>query len=200
MFNLWPSEEHFQEVDPLNLSDKELVDRIRSNEQEAYYMLFNRHWEPMYAFAQSLIKDSETAKDILQDVWLSLWARREAIYNENIKAYLMQAVKFRVYKELRDGRLLAEHESYLTTLSNDPLSDDILQHKELELNIENWIEKLPPKRKEVFKLSRYEELTNKEIAEKLGISQRTVETHISHALKFLREKLGPFSFVLLFLK
>lgn len=187
-------------MDPVDVSDKELVDRIRSDKKEAYYMLFNRHWESMYAFAQSLIKDSDTAKDILQDVWLSLWERRQAINNQNIKAYLMQAVKFRVYKELRDGKLLSEQEAYLANLSDELQSDDLLQHKELEQTIEHWIEKLPPKRQEVFRLSRYDELSNKEIAEKLNISQRTVETHISHALKFLREKLGPLSFVLLFFK
>jgi RNA polymerase sigma-70 factor (ECF subfamily) len=154
----------------------------------------------MYVFAQSLIKDSDKSKDMLQDVWLSLWERRQAVNNENIKAYLMQAVKFRVYKELRDGKLLTEQETYLANLPHEHASDAILEQKELEETIDRWVEKLPPKRKEVFRLSRYDDLSNKEIAAKLNISQRTVETHISHALKFLREKLGPLAFVLIFLK
>lgn len=187
-------------MDPTNVSDKELVDRIKSGNREAYYMLFNRHWESMYTFAKSLIKDSDTAKDMMQDVWLNFWERRQDINNQNIKAYLMQAVKFRVYKELRDGKLLTEQEAYLATLSDGQSPDDILEQHELEAEIEQWVEKLPPKRKEVFRLSRFENLSNKEIAEKLNISQRTVETHVSHALKFLREKLGPLALFLLFIK
>ncbi len=185
-------------MDPVNVSDKELVDRIKSGQREAYYFLFNRYWESMYAFAQSLIRDPDTSKDILQDVWLSFWERRRQIDNQNIKAYLMQAVRFRVYKEFRDGKLRPEHIEYISTLASPDALESPLEQEELQEQIAHWVEKLPPKRREVFKLSRYEHLSNKEIAQKLNISQRTVETHISHALKFLRERLGTLAFLILF--
>jgi len=184
---------------PENISDKELVDRIKADDTKAYYHLFNRHWELLYSIAQSLLKNSETSKDIVQEVWLSFWERRKEIVNDNIRAYLIQAVKFKVYRELRDNKLPAEQEKYLENIEVPDSLESLLDQKELEQHLQLWIEELPPKRKEVFKLSRFENLSNKEIADQLQLSQRTVETHISHTLKFLREKMKLLTLVVMLL-
>ncbi len=172
-----------------NTSDKALVDRLKSGDEHAYYVLFDRYWEQLYVLAKSLLNDSELSKDIVQDVWLSLWERRKEILNTNIRAYLIQAVKFKVYKEWRDGKLTDEHEAYLESIPASDSIEEMLHKEELQQHIQAWVEELPDKCGEVFRLSRFEHLSNQEIAERLNLSQRTVETHISNALKFLRKKM-----------
>lgn len=179
-----------------DIADKELIDRLRADDKQAYQLLFDRYWELLYRIAQSLLQDRDHAMDIVQDVWLSLWERRKQIENQNIRAYLIQAVKFKVYKAWRDGKITTEQEEYLAILPAPEKADEPLQQQELEEQLLQSIDELPRKCREVFRLSRYEHRSNSEIAQELNLSKRTVETHISHALKHLRKKMPVLLFLL----
>lgn len=169
-------------------ADEVLYKQMSAGSENAYYTLFEKHWERLYSMAVHLIKDREIAKDIVQDIFLSFWENRGVQPIQNVGGYLSRAAKFASLKELRDSRsTLHDAVERAKDLSSSEQSN--LDTEELQLQISEAVDELPERCKEVFVLSREEHLTNKEIAEKLNLSQRTVETHISNALKHLRKTL-----------
>lgn len=172
-----------------SLSDEDLLSAMQEGETGAYNELFARHWERLFVIAQSILMNEDISKDVLQDVFLSFWQNRLEIYSQNIAAYLGQAVRYRVYKEIRDGRTNVDYEIYLASIPNPP-SELEVDFRELRKQVEQCTSLLPTKCQEIFRLSRFEYKTNKEIAEYLNRSQRTVETHISNALSLLRKCLN----------
>jgi len=167
-------------------TDCMLMEKIQQSDERAFRILFNRHWEALYVFAFSIIEDKTTAKDITQEVWISFWERRKKIKNDNIKAYLYRSIRFRVYKELRDNKKLNSQIELIENIISSTNTEDIINLSDTNSIVQHSISKLPPRSKEVFELSRFEGLSNQEISIKLGISKRTVETHISNSLKHLR--------------
>ena len=171
-----------------NLSVDKLFDRIKQGDENAYYTVFETHWERLYSIAFKILSDKEVAKDIVQEVFLNLWEKRETKDISDLERYLARATKFCALKEIRDDHFSNKeeldeiHEMNAETKNN-------LELQELQSQINDGIKDLPKKCQEVFLLSREEYLTNSEIAQKLNLSKRTVETHISNALKHLRKKL-----------
>ncbi|MEH6682301.1 MAG: sigma-70 family RNA polymerase sigma factor [Sediminicola sp.] len=168
-----------------------LMEMIKLSDESALGILYDRLWERMYALAYLLLKDKDRSKDIVQDVWISIWERRATIKNDNVEGYILQATRFRVYKELRDSKFqripleLLQH--IKASESNGIL--DTLYLQDTETILERSIEGLPKKCHQVFVLSRYVGLENAEISKKLGISQRTVETHISNAIRRIKSEI-----------
>lgn len=172
----------------MNDSDELLYQQMSAGSENAYYTLFERHWERLYSISVHLLDDREIAKDVIQDIFLALWENRKKQSVQNVGAYLSRAAKFASLKELRDSKsTLHDTVDLAQNLSASENSD--LDAMELQQRISEVVDALPERCKEVFVLSREEHLTNKEIAEKLNLSQRTVETHISNALKHLRKNL-----------
>lgn len=169
--------------------DAELFLEIKKGSEAAFYELYNRHWEALYIIAKSILKDGDLAEDIIQDVFTDFWERRGKIINGNIKAYLSQSVRYQVFKQLRKVKLSEIHLDAISSLSTSEQSDDRVIYKELQTEVDLVVNSLPKRCREIFHLSRNERLTNKEIAERLNISVRTVETQISIALKQLKSTL-----------
>jgi len=169
-------------------SDEELYRQMSLGNENAYYSLFEKHWERLYVISVHLIKDREIAKDVVQEVFLSFWENKGHRAIENVGAYLSRAAKFASLKELRDNKS-EWHEGIERAKELSSTEPDNLDIEELQEQIATAVDELPERCKEVFILSREQHLTNKEIAQKLNLSQRTVETHISNALKHLRKTL-----------
>lgn len=163
------------------------VAQIKDSDEKAFQNLFELLWDPMYTYAFSLLEDETLAKDMVQEVWIGFWERRKTIENTNIKAYLYKAVRYRVLKELRDSKLKSTHLEVLDTIYlDDNIEEESLDPEETKMLLDNKLSILPKKCKEVFKLSKLQGLKNKEIAVELGISENTVENHISKAFKLLK--------------
>ncbi|OYX79904.1 MAG: hypothetical protein B7Y83_19020 [Flavobacteriales bacterium 32-34-25] len=187
-------------------NDIDLVKRLQENEEEALTIIYKEYWEIMYLAAYNLVKDRSVCEDIVQEVFISLWQRREKLQIKvSLKSYLYTSTVYKVYdhfdknKKMLKGELFDNFENKIET-SNPETK---LMHEELIHHLDSIIDTLPDKCKEVYKLSRENMLSNKEIAEQLNISQRTVEGHISKALKILKESLGvavSIEFITLFLK
>lgn len=154
----------------------------------------------MCFFAQKYVKDFETAKEIAQDAFISLWEKRETIdMDRPVKSYLTMVIHNKCSNYLRDSR---KFDSYILNIENlleVPEYDgaDTMVHDELKLRIDSAIAELPEKCREIFVMNRYENLKYQEIADKLQISVKTVETQMSKALQHMRIKLAEYITVLM---
>lgn len=170
--------------------DSSLIDQIKKGNRLAFNALYLRYWEGLYRFAYGILGDEDQAKDILQDIFFAIWRNRESLEIRSAAAYLYRAVRNEVMRALRNGQLTAAHEEYLAALPSPDTSEAHLDVADLEDQVKETLEKLPRKSREVFYLSRFKELSNKEIAQQLSLSPRTVEWHISSALQCLRQSIN----------
>lgn len=179
-------------------SNEILFERMSFGSETAYYELFERFWEPLYVSSFKILRDRELAKDVVQEIFIGLWEKRNNISVQNVSGYLNQAAKFASLKEIRDGKQnlfddVESIENHHSTIHQE------LEAEELNQQITTAIDSLPIRCKEVFLLSRNNQLSNKEIADKLNLSQRTVETHISNALKHLKKHIPKEHLLLIYL-
>ena len=167
-----------------------LAVRVQDSDRKAFNALFSDLWEPMYIYAASLVMDDSLAKDLVQDIWIDYWQRREHVEVKNIKSYLFKAIRYKCYNTLRDVKfnktqIEAANSIYVTPEME--LEADVLELTErIDLSMAN----LPQRCQEVFRLSRIHNISNKEIAKQLNISHRSVENQISFALRRLRKDLS----------
>jgi RNA polymerase sigma-70 factor (family 1) len=174
-------------------SDQELVQLLVNHDQGAFKHLYERHWFELYQSAFAMLKDQHAAKDILQDVFVWLWENRATLNITYVKAYLKAAVRFKVANYIRSGSIrdhIFDELAKISTHSHPPTSDELIELKELRQVIHDSMYQLPEKCREVYRLSREEGLSNQEIAQRLGISVKTVEAQMTIALKRLRTRLG----------
>ncbi len=155
--------------------------------------LFKKYFTGLCVFARQYVFDNDKVKDIVHDVFINIWEKGELYENDAlVKAYLFTSVKNRCFNFIRDQKKFNKEGDDAFNYQGASQENNATEFKELEELIRKEIENLPEKCKEVFILSRYEELKYAEIAEKLDISVKTVEAHMSKALKILRENLSPY--------
>lgn len=170
-------------------TDDGLLALIAKNDRAAFDQLFNLYWKKLFIYAVKIVKDEVEAQDIVQDIFVSLWQRRETL--EEIKSfasYLYGAVRFKSMAYIRNN--LGKN-NYFKSLAHffeegRDLINEAFDARELNELLQVEIDKLPPKMKEVFRLSRMEQLSHKEIAEQLNISETTVKKQIQLSLKYFR--------------
>lgn len=175
------------------LDDKSLIALISDGNKLAFDAIYERYWESMYVYTIKVVKDKEQTEDILQEVFISLWNRRKEIKRiECLSAYLFVSLRFQslsYFKKMaKQGKLMELLAQGLKEEKSQ--SEDIYFAKELSLILNQEIENLPSKMKEVFILSRNENLSYKEISEILKISDKTVKKQVSNALKVIKGKLS----------
>ncbi len=174
-------------------SDTELVSRLNLGDINAFNEIYQRYWSSMYSSAFSVLKDHEPCMDIIQDVFIWVWNNRASLQVSSLKAYLHSSVKYKAANFIRQEKVRDSFYIRAEQLqAYEPTYNDHLEVKELRRVIDQFTEELPERWKEVFRLSRFEYLSNREIAEKLGVSEKTVEKHITSSLKRLRFSLSRF--------
>ncbi len=178
-------------MDPNQQTDKELCSLLRIGDQNAYTVIYERYWESLYRSAYKRLKNKEQCQDIIQIVLSDLWRRREEVIIEDLPAYLHTAIRFQVFKQISrkpdSNKFLDEFDTLLT--SPVQADDDLLEKEILNL-VKLWINALPPKRRAIFIMYAEDELSTRQIAEKLGISQKTVQNQLNTAVISLRLKLA----------
>lgn len=168
-------------------------------DKRQFEQLFREFFAPLCHFSNSYVKDLDAAKGITQEVFVKVWEKRKDIdVNKSLKSYLFSSVKNRSLNYIRDHKKFASQILDVEIANFEtPFEQDELELSELQEKIDRTINELPVKLKKVFLLSRFEELKYREIAEKLEISQKTVEAQMSKALKILREKLKDYIIILI---
>ena len=161
---------------------------------EQIELLFRQHYDGLGRYAFSILKDQAAAEDVIQKLFSTLWEKRESLQIMDIKSYLYRAVHNFCLNDLKKSKhsnLHVEISDKLAIESTVYSNQDVLQN-ELTQQIENAIDSLPEKCGEVFRLSRMNELSYREISEKLDISIKTVENHMGKALKLMRIELKEY--------
>jgi len=168
------------------------IEKIKNNDIEFYEYLFKRYYQPLIYFAYRYVQDEQIAEDIIHDVFVHIWNNRQGLdFSMNFKSYLYHAVRNRSFKYLDKKINEKKHRDLEIVLEQDENTpESIMINKELEESISVAINELPVKRREIFCMHRFDRLTYSEIALTLDISVKTVETQMSRALKFLRDRLS----------
>jgi RNA polymerase sigma-70 factor (ECF subfamily) len=175
------------------MDERELLLRLRQGDDAAYDAIFRQWYAPLVATTAALLRDRGPAEEVVQDVMLELWRRRESLTLEtSLRAYLFQATRNRALNYLRRQRVEARGESTIAAgLPTPEPADSEVREAELSVAIQAAIAGLPDRCREVFELSRIRGLKYSEIATELGISVKTVEAQMGKALRVMREKLAP---------
>lgn len=162
---------------------------IAAGDRTAFEALFRAHYRALCAFAVGYLKDAHKAEDLVQDLFFRLWLDREKVQvTTSVKAYLYASVRNRCLNAVKAGaKVRALNEDADDRVPEDERTED--EHTERIARVQAAIESLPEERRKVFKLSRYDGLKYHEIAERLGISVKTVENQMGSALKTLRNEL-----------
>lgn len=172
-------------------SDEELLQQLQLNHNAvAFSILYERYWEKLVTIAYIRLKSSMDAQEVVQDLFLDLWKRSENIQLKySFNTYICGALKYKIITFLARRKNEAERQSRLELPEIDRSTEQWLSYQQLRDELESSIQSLPEKCRLVFKLSREKGLTEREIAATLNISMKTVESHMSKALRTLRASL-----------
>ena len=187
------------------LADDVLVKLLQKNDQDALKEIYRRHWKPCYLHAIRKVRAAEVAEELVQNLFVSLWERRTDLEVTDLGGYLYTAIKYQIISYIRASIV---REKYLRGASQQAARDSapgletndaetpLLLH-ELSEAIEAAIVQLPEKSRQIFRLSRFEHRSNREISQSMDISEKAVEYHITQSLKLLRVHLKDFIFLFL---
>jgi RNA polymerase sigma-70 factor, ECF subfamily len=175
------------------ISNIEIIERIRKGDVKQFESLFRSSYVSLVRYARTLIKDQDTAEEIVQDFFFRIWKDREKIKIESsFNGYLFRSVHNRCLHQIEHNRVIERHAEEMAYLQSENMENpsDILTYKELQAKIFRILEKLPERCGNIFYMSRFEGLKYNEIAEKLSVSVKTVESNMGRALKEFRKELA----------
>lgn len=177
------------------LGDTLLVKLISKSDQGAFREIYRRYWKVLLITAIRKLGSQESAEELVQDIFVDIWSRREQVHIEDIKRYLFSAVKYKVLNCIKARLLREQHECTAdTAYQSDPCqhTDNDLAYHDLYNAIEAGLVLLPEKSRIIFKLNRLENRSVREVAQLLNLPERTVEYHITQSLRLLRKHLREF--------
>lgn len=181
-------------------TDDVLISLLREGDEDAYTEIYNRYKWPLHAHAYKKLGDRDAANDVVQDLFTNLWLKREDVFlTTTLSAYLYTSIRNRVLNIIEHRVVESKYMDSLVEFVKDfvPPADHLVRQNELRAIIDKEISALPPKMREVFELSRKSNLTHKEIALQLSISEQTVTKQIKNALKILKIRLGLIVYIVL---
>lgn len=186
------------------LSDVELLDLLRAGDHAVYTEIYHRYYYLIFFHAHKKLRDENEAKDMVQELFINLWEKRASIPDvHHLAGYLITIIRNKMFDRFAHQKVESKYISSIKDYVNSGHignTDYLVREKEFQHYVDQAIMGLPQKMREVFELSRKSNLTYKEIAEKLTISERTVNNQISNALSRLKTKLGLLtSFIALYI-
>lgn len=185
--------------------DEELTVLLKQGDQLAFTEIYNRYWAEMYHHTYRMLKDEDSSKDIVQDVFSTLWLKSSTL-NVNIKlsGHLYISARNKVLNLIAQDKVRNDYLSAIASFVTESTNDaSLFDEKQILEIVEAEIRNLPPKMREIFELSRKDNLSHKEIAARLNLSDQTVKKQVQNALKIIKNRIsmiGAGVFVLFFLR
>lgn len=181
----------------VDLASNDILNKIKSGEEASFEKVYRYYYPRLIYFAKQYVLDAEASKNIVQDVFTELWAKRITLHEDtNLQAWLFTVTKNKSLKTISQLKSRQNYDNYLKSRqlevnfkSLSEFDTSNLVFEELQAQIQASIEKLTPACRKVFEMSRFEDKKNKEIAEELNLSVKTVEAQISKALRTLKTDL-----------
>lgn len=185
------------------LQEEELTILLKQGDHTAYTEIFMRYNRLLYGHAYKRLRNKEESQDVVQEVFTMLWNKREHLeVSSNLAGYLYMSVRNKIYNLLSHQKVESEYIVSLQNYLNEEyaITDYLIREKQLQEIIDQEMQALPPRMREVFELSRKKYLSHKEIAEEMGISESTVTDQVKKALKILKPRIGLVLYLLYFVE
>ena len=170
-----------------------ILEGLKIKDEKSFEVLFKTHYDTLVRFVYKYLNNLEESEEIVQDVFYTLWDKSESIsIQSSIKSYLYQTARNKSLNIIKHNKVKQKHVDYIKHSESDYTKDTHMELDELQTKINEALDVLPPKCRQVFELSRFEEKKYREIAEELNISIKTVENHMGKALGLLRSSLKEY--------
>jgi len=180
-----------------NLTDADLLVMVRDDRMDAFEELYYRHWKKLYSFAYKRIRSKEVAEEIVQDFLTNLWSgRKTMLIKTSFEGYIYTSVRNLVLNYIAKEARKQAYSQFIRLFKTevDNTTEETLNVRDVYFNLQKELSYLPSKCRSVFEMSRQENKSNKEIAAQLGISEKTVESHLTKAIRRLRVNLNALLF------
>lgn len=182
----------------VDITDSDLKAMLMRGSETAFDKIYERYWKKLFNEANKRLNDLELSEEIVQDIFIDLWVKREKKEIDNLYAYLTTAVRYQVYAIYNKRKNLPFFEEPLDHMAFSPdEADSECFQKELIAGINLWLNTQPEKRREIFRLRYLEDMSTKEISETLSISQKTVQNQLNLSQESLRESVSKFTLLIL---
>ncbi|MET1057693.1 MAG: sigma-70 family RNA polymerase sigma factor [Pedobacter sp.] len=184
------------------LTDDDLLYRLKNDDHLAFTEIFNRYSQLLYAHAYNKLRVESDARDVLQDMFMKFWDRRGSLEEgNNLAGYLFVALKNTILNLIKSkARLTMYADSFAKANADSGIyTDTLIREKQFSAMIEAEIANLPPRMRAVFELRRKENLSNKEVAARLGITESTSADQMKKAVRILKNRIGIVWFILYYL-
>jgi len=174
------------------ITTEKIIHRLKNDDKSAVDELFGYYYPRLYHFSKSILKIEDGIDDILQEVFVKIWLNRYKIGNpDTFNAWIFTITKNEVLNLIRNNLKdqTFKDELFLRSVAEEYQTQNFIEFEEIKAGIDKIVTSLPEKRQQVFILSRTEGFSNKEIAQQLNISEKTVEDHITHAIKYIKNSM-----------
>ena len=179
---------------PATKDDQLISEGLRVGDQKVFSLLFEEHWFELYEIAYRKMQNHEDAQEVVQNLFVEIWEKREKLFISNPQNYLRVSLRNKCIDLIRSRIIQDRYADHckLFQQSRCQTTQDDIDFKELSERVDKGVGTLPEKSRNIFALSRYEGLSTKEIAKKIKLSEKAVEYHLTKALKILRAHLKEF--------
>ncbi len=165
---------------------------MKIDDKISFEQIYRQYWSRLYIYAFNVLRERQLCEDIVQDVFIDLWAKRHDVQISYIHSYLHQSVKYQICNHFRESKYKKQLLLKFDLMNTEYKIDEYYEQKELKAQIKEVVSQLPEQRRIIFTMSRYEGLSNREISKILNISLQTVKNQISKSLKNIRVSLSNF--------
>ena len=172
------------------LTDEELIQLLQQGDERAFTHFYNKYWSKLYYIAHRLLHDTDASEEIVQEVFLALWKKKESLTIQNIEHYLAAMTRYAVYRYLSKEKQFRIKENIVAQANAIATSEIDVDNKILLEMIAGLCNQLPEKCRLVFQYNKLQDRSLADVAEQLNISQKTAEAHLTKALRVIRTSMG----------